>query len=546
MRLLLRRALTIAVPLLLAVLGESTPAGATPAELHLELRAAPDVRDLERALVLAPDAVNSLLDGERALARGELTKSVELFHKAAQRLPKAALFARRECQALTRLGKRAEALGACGQAIADYSSAMDLRAAVGALMSAPPDLDELAQALLFAEQAERAMPQEPFGYAAECDIAYRTGDATMLADCQRQMRSVAPLGYEAARLEQAPAHAVPLWIRALWGVIAASVLFTLGHALWRVKRGAVRRAALAAGLVALGAFWPSSARASEGDGLSSDPDDGKGLVPDQPAKAGGLSQWKVNPSDPASSVPTTEQRDSNPVEYGYHVMDLADLALAATKRGDFAAAASFYAATVKAVPDAAVGYRHACESYEKANNFPKAIEYCRGALGVQGVHASDYLKLAGLLLSKEPLEPKSREDLDAMIEHLSSDPQTAGVGAEVECSLAVRLDDAKRLERCTAVLAKAAPTDPKTISYQWELALMQGDVDRAEHLIGLAKTTDMKPDGIRTMERVTSARGGVLHRLRRYWLFLVIGVVGAGVAGLVIARRGRSITPTTS
>src|SRR5262249_27086776 len=155
----------------------------------------------------------------------------------------------------------------------------------------------------------------------------------------------------------------------------AASIFTLVHALWNARRRkgimAVGATLVAAGLLA----FPGRALASEATAAP----------PEHAMRPGSMSEWPVDDKDPLKTVPTPAQRDSEPLQFGYHLMDLADKAQDATKRGDHEAAAKFYEAMAKAVPDVSIAFAKMCESYEAAGQREKAITACGIALNKQGV-----------------------------------------------------------------------------------------------------------------------------------------------------------------
>src|SRR5258706_8177355 len=111
---------------------------------------------------------------------------------------------------------------------------MDLRAMVGAIVSAPPTPTELANAFGLAKRARDVMPLEPFGYAAQCDIARRLGDPDMLSQCLEELRRVAPDHYETRRVEAIAAATRHPWRFAFgWAAVGAVFIGTLVHAVWR-------------------------------------------------------------------------------------------------------------------------------------------------------------------------------------------------------------------------------------------------------------------------------------------------------------------------
>ena len=504
---------------------------------HSPERGASDNIELGRMLQNQPAAPPLIEQGEAALARGDARAALNQFDQAKQLVPSSQLISRRRCQAWTLLGQREAALAACGEALklTPFGPALAMRAAVAALMSSPkPTVDELAQALLYADRAIDTSPALPAGYAANCDIAYRLGDAARLAKCQQDLARVAPTHYETARAARMNVSEMPMSAKLVWGGLLVLSLFTLVHFIARKRaNGGWRAGARGAARVVLTLLVlcvPALAGAE--DSASSKAPEG----------FHGLSKWPVSSSDPQSSVPTHEQRDSDPVQYGYFIMDLADLAGMAIKRKDYAAAGRFYEAAAKASPETAVGFRKACQYIELGGDAQRALGFCRGALGAQGVTTSDYVRYADMLFSQPAaLTPEQLEDLRGIVDHL----RTAGApepAANVECDLALRTDDYKRLENCVRVLHAVATNDPKTLSFAWTLALHRGDIAEAQRLVAEAKKTAMKPEGIQTMEQVTQAEARLPRRLARNWITLLGGslaALGLGV-GLIIASKRRS------
>jgi tetratricopeptide (TPR) repeat protein len=503
------------------------------------LRGATDNMELERMLAQTSAAVPLITKGEEALALGDFKGALADFDAAKQLVPVSQLLSRRRCQTLDLLGQRQAALDACAEAIklTRFSPALAMRASVSALMSVQtPTLDDLALALFYADQATSTAANLPWGYAASCDIAYRLGDHTLLSACQRDLARLAPNHYETERAAQMRVWQMPMLAKVTWGMLAMFSIFTLGHFLASTRRKATLRATLnrvtrVTALLGI-LLAPSLAHADD----------------QAPAPPGyhGLSKWPVNQADPVSSVPTPEQRDSNPLEFGYFIMDLADLAGMAVKRGDFAAASRLYEATIKADPGVAVGYRNACLYSEKSGNIERALSFCRGALAVQGVLASDYVRYADLVFSEPTAITKDQiDDLQGISEHLKTEGN-AIASAQVECDLATRIDDFKRLDNCVQVLTRLAPKDPKTLSIAWARALRRGDIDEAQRLVAEAKKSAMQPDGIQTMEQATSDELRLPRRVARHWASLVLAsctAMAVAIALMVAGKRRSRAVP---
>jgi tetratricopeptide (TPR) repeat protein len=246
-------------------------------------------------------------------------------------------------------------------------------------------------------------------------------------------------------------------------------------------------------------------------------------------------------------VPKPEDRDANPLQYGYFLMDLGLLADNAVKAQDFGKAARLFEAIVKAVPDEALGYRKACESYEKLGQRERALPLCAGALTVHGAVVSDYQQFVRLQMAgPAPLTAQEIEGLDQVVEHLKKEGGAELVAAQIECELGARLEDTARLRRCTTLLTQKAPGDAKTLTYRWALALQENDFDTARSLIEQAKRAAVEPKAIASMQQATAARSSVWARLAKYWKVEAAALLALG-AGLVLwfsTRRRGPLAPT--
>jgi hypothetical protein len=346
----------------------------------------------------------------------------------------------------------------------------------------------------------------------------------MYNQCVDELVRAVPRHVETERAITIAASLRPTWRTAAgWLAIAAASIFTLVHALWNARRrsgiGAVAATLVAAGLLA----FPGRALASE----ATDP-------PEHVMRPGSMSEWPVDDKDPLKTVPTPAQRDSEPLQFGYHLMDLADKAQEATKRGDHEAAAKFYEAMAKAVPDVSIAFGKMCESYEAAGQREKAITACEVALTKQGVRIDDYSRFARLVLSKPTrLEPQEIEDVDAVAEHLKSDSGARAYGFEVECNLAVRLGDPKRLEECAPALAAIAPDAPKTLFFQWSLALQKHDYAAARLWLDRARASSMPKEEVQRMDDALVGAMPIWRRTFHDWriatTLVLLAVAGVGM-----------------
>ena len=491
-----------------------------------------DEQEMTNERVLRPHVAELIEQGEAALRGNELARAADLFHRASLESPHGSLAYRRECQTLTSLGRRAEAIRVCNRATANQGSAMDLRALVGAIVSAPPTPTELANAFGFAKRARDVMTLEPFGYAAQCDIARRLGDPDMLNQCLEELRRVAPDHYETRRVEAIAAAIRHPWRYAFgWAAVGAVFIGTLVHAVWRsLRRIRPSSSAIAPLVGALVFLCAPTLRAAD--------------APNDQPRPGSLSQWQVNDADPVASVPTHEQRDANPLEYGYFIMDLSDRADQAAKRGDHAAAVKYWLALAKAVPDRSVGFTRACDEYEALGEWDKAVGACKAALYKEGIVVKDYARFVALVLQKKaPLEVAEVQDLDKILDHLRKMESGRAVVDELNCDIGVRLGSVERLESCTAALASTAPDHPRTVYFQWTLALLQKRYADARLLVLRAKATGTSAERVQQMEKATTAASSVWFRMKRRWPIALGGILMAltGVVFWVRASRKRPL-----
>ena len=514
-------------------LGPSRDAAASPARHWV------DDREMARLTARHPAAIGFFDEAEARAAAGDAERALVALQKAASEAPESALVARRECEVLTILGRRAEAIASCLRALRNEGSGLDMRAMVAALMSgeALPTSGELAQAMRLARRARDSMPNDPYGHAAECDIAERIGDAEMLEHCLGELERVAPGHQETVRAQRAAARWLPTWrVWGGWSLVLILVLGTLVHALWRALRSSATRPAAGRGaailLATVVALSISTEARSESAGTETQAPSGTGRM---------LSEWPVDDTDPESSVPSDRKKEHNPLQFGYWLMDLTYKADLATKRSDYQASIKYYKALVKAVPDRSVSYTRLCESYEAAGDWKSAVDACATALTQGGVTVNEYAHYFSVALAKKgALSGQEVDALSSVLDHLRGDPAGSQVVDDLMCQLGVRLEDVNRLEQCTTALAAKSPTDPRTISYQWALALKRGNFDEAAGLIERARATDMKPEGIDHMVRGTEAILATRRRKFYAWGFGALAIVfglGAAIVFFVSRRR---------
>lgn len=300
------------------------------------------------------------------------------------------------------------------------------------------------------------------------------------------------------------------------------------------ERRMFQRWAVGLPIIAAAAVPFASAFAAESAPLSA------AAVEMSPAKASDLvpgqlsTLFKINDSDPESSVPTRQQRIGNPLEFGYYLQDLLARAESATKKSDAQGAIKYYRAVAAALPEQAQGWSLLCAAYQTAQDRDRAVRACKYAIDREGAQLKDFHRYVDLLATKpDDLTAEERTDLGGVLEHLDKQPGLEVQTAHLRCQVAVKLKDAGALQVCTAVLAKAAPDDPKTVVFQWTLAVMRGDRVEAARLVGRAQELGVASESIARMNGVAPS----WWSSRSLRVALLAAVALALVAMVVYSRR---------
>jgi tetratricopeptide (TPR) repeat protein len=217
--------------------------------------------------------------------------------------------------------------------------------------------------------------------------------------------------------------------------------------------------------------------------------------------------FKINDADPESQVPTRQQRIGNPVEFGYYLQDLLARAESTTKKDDHQRAIKYYRALASALPEQAQGWSLLCGAYERAHDRERALRACKYAIDREGADLKDYHRYVDLLLAKPgELDGDERGEVDAVLANLDKQSDLAIPTAHLRCQAATKMKDSGALQACTAVLAKAAPDDPKTVVFQWTLAVMRGDGAEAARLVRRAQALGVASESIARMSGVAPSR----------------------------------------
>jgi len=408
---------------------------------------------------------------------------------------------------------------------------------VGALMAGEkgPTPEQLYQAITATQSLAQKVPNQPWPYLAQCEIATRLGQTSALEQCGNQLQRLSPASANLRGTGSTVMATHTHWfVWMAWLTLALACAVTAMHALASVIFRARRRSAVHLTqliLVVLGLCTPSRVVSQSAAARTV-----SGSTGSKPAD---LGRAPINDKDPEGSVPTPQQRDADPLNYAYFVMDVTARAEKAVKQEDYKTAVRYFRALVKAVPNRSIGYAKLCKAYEALGDWPNALENCRIALAHDGVTDGDYARYAHLLMEhKTRLAVTDVQDLDAIVQQLRTATPHSNTGDVVECEVGLKLHDKQRLQRCTANLVASAPSDPKTLSFQWAYSVERGDYAGAKALLERLKQTAISPKALQKMEEATSlARPWWKRALRSWWALSVLVLIVLAAAITLMSRR---------
>lgn len=141
------------------------------------------------------------------------------------------------------------------------------------------------------------------------------------------------------------------------------------------------------------------------------------------------SKFPVNDKDPISSLPSAEERNQNPVEFGHHLQDLIARAEGAFRKQQYESAAKFYEALARVAPERAVAFSRLCVCYGRLGKAELASANCATAIRLGGAKVIDHLRFINLTLQKTKFSQTDADEIEASLEHLrkhaAENPQQA-------------------------------------------------------------------------------------------------------------------------
>lgn len=237
------------------------------------------------------------------------------------------------------------------------------------------------------------------------------------------------------------------------------------------------------------------------------------------------TKFVIDHANPEGSVPPAKVRNQNPLEFGYLVQDLLERSEQAKAAHNYPVLVRYARAIAKGIPESARSWSNLCEAYELVGDKEKALKACKASLENKGVTVQDYVKYVRLALDRpDDLPKEDRAYLDKVVAHVASQPGTPLLADHLRCEIGVKTKDVALLEACTSALAKAAPEDPKTLVFQWTLAIQKGQKDEAAGFLSRARKAGL-PD--LTAERMETAASSSSR-----WSFSKLSGVGAAMLAL--------------
>jgi hypothetical protein len=303
------------------------------------------------------------------------------------------------------------------------------------------------------------------------------------------------------------------------------------------------------------------------------------------------TNYRVDDENPIRSIPTPEQRDADPIEFGYFIQDLIARAEGAFEKKEWERSVKYYEALARAIPEAAVSYSRLCVGYAELGKVEVAAANCGRAVQLSGAKVLDHLRFVGLTLQKPVFTVKDAEDAEASLAHLrahvaskappkvlradaGATPSASGarskedikrdflalrerraledlgarepepkndaaLATEVEvfaCKVGIRLRDAARLERCLAALEEQKTNPALRLPFEWASALIRKDEARAAALLDRAKSHGLPASAIQAMQTEQEsafASAGIRGVFRRSPMIPVLSLLGLlAVAGI--------------
>jgi hypothetical protein len=117
-------------------------------------------------------------------------------------------------------------------------------------------------------------------------------------------------------------------------------------------------------------------------------------------------------------LPTTEEANANPLQFGYLIQDLIARGEGAIQKKDWHRAVKYYEALAQLVPDRAITFRKLCSGYSELGKVDVAAANCGKTLTLGGARVFDHFKFVNISLRKAKLTAAEVADMEASIAHV--------------------------------------------------------------------------------------------------------------------------------
>jgi hypothetical protein len=128
--------------------------------------------------------------------------------------------------------------------------------------------------------------------------------------------------------------------------------------------------------------------------------------------------FQVNDDDPLQNIPSDEERNQHPLEFGYYLQDLIARAQGALQKKDWARAAKYFETIARIVPNQAITFSRLCTCYAELGRIDVAAANCGRATQLPGALVIDHLRFAKYTLQKAKFTTDDAANIDASLAFL--------------------------------------------------------------------------------------------------------------------------------
>jgi hypothetical protein len=200
---------------------------------------------------------------------------------------------------------------------------------------------------------------------------------------------------------------------------------------------------------------------------------------------------------PEANIPTQEEANANPLEFGYYLMELARSADQAEDAKDWEKALKVYRAMSIASPKRGVGPRKACALLISLKRTLEAEAPCRAVLVREDSTLADFSRWLRIVVREaEKMSPDVLAYAHEAIEHLRKQPGGELTALQAACELAVHERTPLSAATCVPRLLELAPDEVTTLIFAWQAAVEAGQEDEANAFLERIRAKGVPQDAI--------------------------------------------------